>query len=50
MLDIYGRVQIIAAVAIPDAEMSDSFLREFSLILKDYEIKLIERKGENENV
>lgn len=50
MLDIYGRVQIIAAGAIQDAEMRDAFLREFSLILKDYEIKLIERKGENENV
>lgn len=39
MLDIYGRVQVIAAGAIPDAEMRDTFLREFSLILKDYEIK-----------
>lgn len=38
MLDIYSRVSIIAGDAIPDRKKRDEFLRNFSLILKDYSI------------
>ena len=38
MLDIYSRVSIIAGEAIPDTKVREEFLRQFSLILKDYSI------------
>lgn len=38
MLDIYSRVQLLAGQSIDDRMKRDEFLRNFSLILKDYTI------------
>jgi site-specific recombinase XerD len=38
MLDIYSRVSILAGETIPDIKKREGFLRQFSLILKDYNI------------